>query len=179
MSEELEKEISARLTKKGVVVSEPEAIEGLEAKGFGVKEDGKLILKEFEVLYLMYIKKLNVVKRGKSITFNEMVDYALKKDADAWTRFIVYRDLRSRGYVVKDGFGFGVDFRVYERGEFPSKPAKYLVFSLNEGGKKEIKDFSNSIDKILEMGKEPIIAVIERRGEVIYYKVSKMRFRRL
>ena len=26
------------------------------------------------------------------------------------------------------------------------------------------------------MGKEPIVAVIERRGEVIYYKISKMNF---
>ena len=26
------------------------------------------------------------------------------------------------------------------------------------------------------MGKEPIVAVIERRGEVIYYKISKMSF---
>ncbi|SVD51554.1 uncharacterized protein METZ01_LOCUS404408, partial [marine metagenome] len=27
-----------------------------------------------------------------------------------------------------------------------------------------------------KMGKEPIIAVIERRGEVIYYKISKINF---
>ena len=26
------------------------------------------------------------------------------------------------------------------------------------------------------MGKEPIIAVIERRGEIIYYKINKMNF---
>jgi tRNA-intron endonuclease len=26
------------------------------------------------------------------------------------------------------------------------------------------------------MGKEAVVAVIERRGEVIYYKASKMRF---
>jgi len=26
------------------------------------------------------------------------------------------------------------------------------------------------------MGKEPIIAVIERRGEIIYYKISKINF---
>ena len=26
------------------------------------------------------------------------------------------------------------------------------------------------------MGKEPIIGVIERRGEVIYYKINKMNF---
>ena len=28
--------------------------------------------------------------------------------------FLVYRDLRSKGYVAKEGFGFGNDFRVYE-----------------------------------------------------------------
>jgi tRNA-intron endonuclease len=32
------------------------------------------------------------------------------------------------------------------------------------------------IDDITQMGKEPIIAVIERRGEVIYYKINKMNF---
>ncbi len=32
------------------------------------------------------------------------------------------------------------------------------------------------INEITEMGKEPIIAVIERRGEVIYYKINKMNF---
>ena len=26
------------------------------------------------------------------------------------------------------------------------------------------------------MGKEPIIAVIERRGEIIYYKITQMNF---
>ena len=33
-----------------------------------------------------------------------------------------------------------------------------------------------NIFEITQMGKEPIIAVIERRGEVIYYKISKMTF---
>jgi tRNA-intron endonuclease len=178
MSEESEKEFSAKLTEKGVVVEDADAVAELASKGFGVKEDGSLLLKDFEALYLMYIKKLVVSSGDRCLTFNEMVDYALRKDPDAWTRFIVYRDLRSRGYVVKDGFGFGVDFRVYERGEHLSKPAKYLVFSLNEGSKKGIRGFSKAVDKILEMGKEPVIAVIERRGEVIYYKVSKMRFRK-
>ncbi len=178
MTEEFEKEVSAKLTKKGVVVEDPDAIAELSAKGFGVKEDGSLLLKDFEALYLMYIKRLVVSSGDRFLMFNEMVDYALKRDPDAWTRFIVYRDLRSRGYVVKDGFGFGVDFRVYERGEHLSKPAKYLVFSLNEGSKKGIRGFSKAVDKILEMGKEPVVAVIERRGEVIYYKVSKMRFKK-
>ena len=32
------------------------------------------------------------------------------------------------------------------------------------------------IEDITLMGKEPIIAVIERRGEVIYYKINRMNF---
>jgi tRNA-intron endonuclease len=33
------------------------------------------------------------------------------------------------------------------------------------------------IEEITKMGKEPIIAVIERRGEIIYYKISRMNFK--
>jgi tRNA-intron endonuclease len=94
----------------------------------------------------------------------------------AWTRFLIYRDLRSRGYVAKEGFGFGVDFRVYERGDYGNKPAKYVVFGINEGTEMQVDKLNDAIEQIGHMGKEPVIAVIERRGEVIYYKVSKMRF---
>jgi tRNA-intron endonuclease len=32
------------------------------------------------------------------------------------------------------------------------------------------------VEEITQMGKEPIIAVVERRGEVIYYKINRMNF---
>ncbi len=37
-------------------------------------------------------------------------------------------------------------------------------------------NLQKKIEQITQMGKEPIIAVIERRGEVIYYKINKMNF---
>jgi tRNA-intron endonuclease len=89
---------------------------------------------------------------------------------------MVYRDLRSRGYVPKEGFGFGVDFRVYERGEFEKKPAKYVVFGISEGTKIKANKLAETIDQIAKMGKDAVVAVIERRGEVIYYKMSKVAF---
>ena len=36
--------------------------------------------------------------------------------------------------------------------------------------------YKKKIEEITQMGKEPIIAVIDRRGEVIYYKINKMNF---
>ena len=99
-----------------------------------------------------------------------------KTDTETLTKFLIYRDLRNRGYVVKDGFGFGSDFRVYERGHYDEKGAKFLVFGLNEGQQEKMGNLQKKIEEITQMGKEPIIAVIERRGEVIYYKINKMDF---
>ena len=100
----------------------------------------------------------------------------LKYDRNIMTKFLVYRDLRSRGYVAKEGFGFGDDFRVYERGEYEIKPARYVVFGISEGASITAKSFAGAVEQIEKMGKEAVAAVIERRGEVIYYKASKMRF---
>jgi tRNA-intron endonuclease len=99
-----------------------------------------------------------------------------KNDEGILTKFLVYRDLRTRGYTVKDGFGFGSDFRVYSKGDFGEKGAKFLVFGLSEGKQEKIGKFQKKIEEIIKMGKEPIIAVIERRGEIIYYKITRMNF---
>ena len=66
--------------------------------------------------------------------------------------------------------------RVYERGDYPKKAAKYVVFALDEGIEKGVAELQKSVKEMAKMGKEAIIAVIERRGEVIYYKVSRGRF---
>ena len=60
-----------------------------------------------------------------------------KNDSEILTKFLIYRDLRNRGYVVKDGFGFGSDFRVYERGHFGEKGAKFLILGLTRANKKK------------------------------------------
>ncbi len=149
----------------------------LEEAGYGAK-DGKVHqLKSYEALYLIYSEKLRLTDRkGKEVTFRELAEKVQRNSRDSWTRFIIYRDLRSRGYVVREGFGFGTDLRTYERGDYPKKAAKYVVFALDEGIETDVGDLQKSVREISKMGKEAIIAVIERRGEVIYYKVSRARF---
>ena len=99
-------------------------------KGFGDKEDNDYLLETYEALYLLYLNKL-VITNGRIDNFASLLKHVLSIDKEIVTRFLVYRDLRSRGYVVKEGFGF-VDFRVYERGEYEKKRAKYVVFCINE-----------------------------------------------
>jgi len=151
-------------------------IHELDLKGFGELEKEKLFLKQFETLYLLYTKRLILKKGKKQIDFDSFMGLCQKVDPEILTKFLIYRDLRNRGYVVKDGFGFGSDFRVYERGQFGEKGAKFLVFGLNEGQQEKMGTLQKKVEEITQMGKEPIIAVIERRGEVIYYKINRMNF---
>ena len=148
----------------------------LRVKGFGEKIKEKYMLESYEALFLIHIKRLILEKKSKILEFSELLQILLKKDPAIFTKFLIYRDLRVRGYVAKEGFGFGNDFRVYERGEYTKKPAKYVVFGLNEGLGIKTGNLYENIDSIEKMGKEGIIAVIERRGEIIYYKINKKRF---
>lgn len=157
-----------------ILVTETKYQDQLRSKGFGENEDSEYTLSYCEALYLAFTNRL-VIKNNEdiSIGFEQLIKKMLKHDPSVLTRFLVYRDLRSRGYVVKDGFGFGIDFRVYERGEYQKKPSKYLVYALNEGINLKIEDLYDLIDQTAKMGKNSVLAVIERRGEVIYYKASK------
>ena len=158
-----------------VVVGQTRFQDELRSKGFGDKEDSEFILKPYETLYLFYTNRLKL-KNKPNIGFKSLLELLLKHNRNIMSEFLVYRDLRSRGYVAKEGFGFGNDFRVYERGDYEKKPAKYVVFGINEGTNTTAKQFASAISEIQKMGKEPVVAVIERRGEVIYYKASTINF---
>lgn len=171
--------VEAFLTGKNtkIAIKDMKFQDQLRNKGFGEKQDLEYILQPYEALFLIQTKRLVLnAKKAKNIDFDTLLNIALRYDKEMFTKFLIYRDLRSRGYVAKEGFGFGVDFRVYERGEFEKKPAKYVVFGINEGVQMETAEFSEAINQITKMGKNAVVAVIERRGEVTYYKVSKARF---
>ena len=176
MSFDFETKITAKFIDEKTIVINPKMQNILNERGFGESEKDTLILNSFETLYLLYNNKLELKKINKNIVFDELIQKYIQKNDDILTRFLLYRDLRTKGYVVKDGFGFGSDFRVYEKGTYGNKDAKFLIFAFNEGTQQKIGKLYKNIREITQMGKEPIIAVIERRGEIIYYKINKMNF---
>jgi tRNA-intron endonuclease len=168
--------IQGVLTKKCLIrIDDFRSQDQLRNKGYGDKEDNNYFLETYEALYLLHLNKL-VITNGDVVDFSDLMKHALKYDKEIVTKFLVYRDLRSRGYVVKEGFGFGTDFRVYERGGYEKKRAKYVVFCVNEGINVKVGELSKHVREIETMGKNAIAAVVERRGEVIYYKLTNMKF---
>ena len=168
--------IQGVLTKKCLIkIDDFRSQDQLRNKGYGDKENNNYLLETYEALYLLHLNKL-VITNGDVVDFSDLMKHALKYDKEIVTKFLVYRDLRSRGYVVKEGFGFGTDFRVYERGGYEKKRAKYVIFCVNEGINVKVGELSRHVREIETMGKNAIAAVVERRGEVIYYKLTNMKF---
>lgn len=158
-----------------ILIEETKFKDQLRNKGFGEVFNNEYLLSGLEALYLLNVKKLKLVGR-KDYDFSSLLKILISKDKKILTKYLIYRDLRSKGYTVKEGFGFGTDFRIYDRGEYGKKPSKYISIGINEGLNIKSKDFVDTIEQIENMGKDTVIAVIERRGEVIYYKTIKMSF---
>ncbi len=174
---EAEIKIKASLIDDNVLVSSQEDIEGLSSRGYGVSENGKLMLAFYESLFLLSrgILVVENKKTGQEVTFPDLLKrFQLVKNENAWVKYLIYRDLRSRGYVVREGFGLGIDFRVYERGEYGKEIAKYLIFGIQEGQPVSVEDLARALSYVQSLKKKLVLAVINRRGEVVYYSLSQL-----
>lgn len=166
--------IEALVRDDGVLVRSPEDSERLLSKGYGVKRDEGLLLTFYEAMYLHskgLIKALDE-KTGNLLSFQDLLEKYKALENNAWVKYLIYRDLRSRGYVVREGFGIGVDFRLYGRGEYSKNSADYLVYGIYEGMSLSIEDLTGVLMRAQNLKKTLILAVINRRGEIVYYSLS-------
>ncbi len=175
-AEILEEKIKTTLSENGVVVSSQEEIEGLSSRGYGVSENGLQRLSFYEALFLLSKEIIEVKEETteKEVSFQELLRRFQMVDENAWVRYLIYRDLRSRGYVAREGFGLGIDFRVYDRGEYGKNTAKYLIFGMQEGQPVTLEELARALRYVQSLKKRLVLAVLNRRGEVVYYSLSKL-----
>ena len=89
---------------------------------YGELKRKKFYYSLFEAAYLIESKKIEVLDgKNKLILFDNFVKKAKKYDKNFLMRYTVFKDMRSRGYVVKTALKFGADFRVYDRGIKPGQ----------------------------------------------------------
>ena len=166
------------LAEKGVAITEKSSVDSLAQRGYGTEENGVFTLAFYEALYLLDKELLEVKdEKGRKVVFQALLQAYEKTDSNAWVNYLVYRDLRSRGYVVREGFGAGTNFRMYERGAYGKDTASYLVLGTQEGKPLPIDDLTKALRHSQSQKKELIIAVMNRRGETVYYSVSQLTFK--
>lgn len=164
---------------KGYVASED--ADRLSQQGFyGTRIDGnKLELEPVELLHLIERKRVVVTTpSGEHVGSDYIVNGLLVDNPDLWIRYLVFRDLRSRGYAVRKGFGSGIGFRVYARGDRPGTAnAKELVYVLKEGVPISLSDLDLVTRTAAGSRKDLVFALVDQNGEVNFYKVAQSTLR--
>lgn len=164
-----------------VIVPAQGDAEELLKSGYGTQlDDGpSIVLAPWEALYLLANSRTGVIdsETKENLDFQSLLgkfrqNREMKPEEDEiWTRYLIYRDLRKRGYVVREGTGWGITFRVYERGTYGEKVAKYLIFVICEWNAVPIDKVKEVLRLVQGMKRELIVAVMDRRGEVVYYSL--------
>ena len=167
--------IPARLIRGRIVITGEYAQILYEAGYYGsLSTPDKLVLEPEEALLLQRRQRIAVTDSKKNqLDFSELLERLAEKRPGLWTRFLVYSDLRSRGYVVRTGYGKGLLFRVYPRGaKLNEATAKYFVCAISEGSPLKVTELDTFSKRAKQNRKKLMLAVLDRQGEPTYYLVA-------
>jgi tRNA-intron endonuclease len=136
-----------------------------DQSGYGRPDGEGIRLAPQEALYLLHRQKIEV----PGYSFDTLLaEYAEQRNF--LRSFLVYRDLRERGYVVQTG---PHDFRVFRRGEKPGTgESLYLVRVLSE---RDPVQFAKLIEEVVtsrNMRKQYVLAVVDDEEELTYYEIK-------
>ncbi|MBD3354612.1 tRNA-intron lyase [Candidatus Woesearchaeota archaeon] len=173
------KKIKAIFSRERIVTEDSgEAKELYNQSRYGkLLESGKLQLSLLEGLYLLEKGRLKIVDgRGKKLDFDSYLGKAKRKEKNFWIRYVVFKDIRERGYIIKTALKFGADFRVYNRGVKPGEDhARWVVYPVHETTSLTWHEFSAKNRVAHSTRKKLMIGVVDDEGDVTYYEIKWIR----
>ncbi len=170
------KEVSGLLSGTKVIVVENELKSFLRDKGFGEEEGSRQQLSLIEALYLLEKEKMRIVDGKKNLGFKNLVEKGNKAEENFYSKYLVYKDLRERGLLVRTGLKFGTDFRVYQRGvTIKTGHSDYLVQVVPEEYTCSFPELARSIRLSQNVNKEMIYALVDEEGDITYYRIDRMK----
>ena len=154
-----------------VIVSEGNIAKINEKSHYGNMTEDGLELSLIEALYLLEKGKLEVNIDSNDVTIEKLIK--LIRGQGSFTNYIVFKDLRNRGYIVKTGFKYGSEFRLYERGKSPGEGhSNYLVKVASENSKFMMSDLSSYVRVAHGVNKKLLFAVVDDENDITYYNVE-------
>jgi tRNA-intron endonuclease, archaea type len=154
-----------------VIVREGNIAKIHEKSHYGNMTEDGLQLSLIEALYLMEKGKLEIDIDSDDVTIEKL--YNIIRKQESFANYIVFKDLRNRGYIVKTGFKYGSEFRLYERGKSPGDGhSNYLVKVATENSKFMMSDLSSYVRVAHGVNKKLLFAVVDDENDITYYNVE-------
>ncbi|MHA1673158.1 MAG: tRNA-intron lyase [Promethearchaeota archaeon] len=161
---------------KILVAFDPTAQTLHEKNYFGTKLSNEQL--ELDIIEALLLKERNRIKiftsEGKEISAEEILARTAQQDPQIWIRYLVYRDLRQRGYIARLGYGQDIHFRIFPRGANPSTDiAKYFVYILEEENAVHLDTLDTITTQTLNSRKNLLLATVDRLGDITYYQLDQ------
>ncbi|MHA1770787.1 MAG: tRNA-intron lyase [Candidatus Thorarchaeota archaeon] len=151
-------------------------VEGYFGQPVGIRKpkspifDKPLELSLLECAYLSEQNRLRVhdPTANRFLTTEELIKRGLERSDEFWDRFLVYKHLRERNYIIRPGLKFGTDFAVYELGPGLDH-APFLVHVIPQRKGVLPLDIVRAGRLATSVRKKFIIATVKENGEIVYY----------
>lgn len=155
-----------------VVIFDKQGVEELHNKGFYGRPKGDILeVTLAESAYLIYMGKIAVESEDKELNFKEFFLRASSIAKNFELMYVVYKDIRERGYYVQPSI---TGFRVYPRGGRPGRtPAEFFVFVISERMLLSLSDLKKHLDIADNLRKRLILAIVDEESDITYYEVRK------
>lgn len=143
----------------------------LRDRGFGDLKGERLVLSPYESFYLVEKQKVRVFtkKIEQEMELRDLVRKFSVGEPAIWIKYLVYRDLRDRGYIVRESTK-AFDFDIYGKG-----PLRRLISIVYEGGEASLRKLGKLLQYSDREKKELILAVVDRRTDIVYYTLSSFK----
>ncbi len=157
----------AGLTRNRVYVKLSNGVKDLRERGYGEVKKDRLLFTPNEAVYLVEKERIKIVNRRIQVSLKDLVKILVSDKKESWIKYLIYRDLRDRGYIVRDSSKF--DFEVYGKGAL-----RRLVSIIHEGRDTSLERLEALLAHSKREKKELILAVIDRRTDIVYYTLNSL-----
>jgi tRNA-intron endonuclease len=142
---------------------------------YGRIKDDTLELALVEAAYLLDRDKITVSMDGIAISFRDFFTMSSQLQEYFELKYIVYRDLRERGYYVQPSV---TDFRVYPRGGKPGVSAShYFIHVVTERKPLPLSQLISNLKAALNVRREMVLAIVDEESDITYYGVKVQRMK--
>lgn len=154
---------------------DPRKADQLQNLGFGERQEKQFVLDAFELVFLLEKEKITLKdSKNKKVIAERLLQKFQQKEKNFFNQFCVYRNLRMKGHVVKTGFKFGSDFRVYPKGKKVGEAHTEMIVNVHTPSEKlSLTQLGRFIRLAQTLHTQAVLAVVDGENEVNYYSILR------